>query len=247
MRGWKGGRPAPHPKFSTQPWPGRQATEWEKVRGGVEGGGKSLRRKGWWDSFPPTQLEPGKGRIGTGQKAKEGKGASAGPSGDPGASAPDSSGGGVLGRPRRAGRPGRRPRGGAGSLTCRPPGCLLLPPGHRSAPLQSRSWRPGPGPRAGPAVSLAAPGRLRLLPGGSWGVARPRSPRRAPLPLLRHGPETPSLGGRPGGGSCRQVSSRGWFSALFVCLFWIFFSSLFVFAFWKFLVFLVLFFVFFFW
>lgn len=37
----------PHPKSSTQLWPERQGTHGEKVRGGVEGGGKkSLRREG---------------------------------------------------------------------------------------------------------------------------------------------------------------------------------------------------------
>lgn len=39
--------PTANPKCSAQLWPERQEADWEKVRGGVEGGGKkSLRRKG---------------------------------------------------------------------------------------------------------------------------------------------------------------------------------------------------------
>lgn len=42
-----------------------------------------------------------------------------------------------------------QPRSGAGSLTCRPLGCLLFPPWHRSTSLQSHFWRPSPEPCAG--------------------------------------------------------------------------------------------------
>ncbi|XP_059979223.1 uncharacterized protein LOC132505257 isoform X1 [Lagenorhynchus albirostris] len=50
---------------------------------------------------------------------------------------------------RRTGRPAGQPRSGAVSLTCRPLGCLLFPPWHRSTSLQSHFWRPSPEPRAG--------------------------------------------------------------------------------------------------
>ena len=115
------------------------------------------------------------------------------------------------GRPRRQARgwrpgaPGRAAPRGAGSLTCRPLGCLLLPPGHRSSSLQSHFWRPSPEPpRAGARclarLSGSPPPPARWLP-GRHSASVPLSPQ-----LLHRGPQTPLSGWRASlGRPCRLV------------------------------------------
>ena len=112
-----------------------------------------------------------------------------------GADAPERQARGVASRGARArswrpGPPGRAAPRGAGSLTCRPLGCLLLPPWHRSSSLQSHFWRPSPEPpRAGARclarLSGSPPPPARWLP-GRHSASVPLS-----LQLLHRGPETP--------------------------------------------------------
>lgn len=61
MRGWKECLPISHPNSSTQLWPEKQETDWEKVRGGVEE--KKFKEGRFGGTATPTQtMEPGKGR-----------------------------------------------------------------------------------------------------------------------------------------------------------------------------------------
>ena len=143
-----------------------------------------------------------------------------------GADAPERQARGVASRGARArswrpGPPGRRagpPRAEPGLLPAARLGacCFLL--GIALVRSSPTSGAPAPSRRArGPAVSLASPGLLRLLPGGSQGVTRPLSP--CPCNSSTGGRRPPSLRGRQDTGGC-----AGWFevevgSALFVCLF----------------------------
>lgn len=213
MRGWKECLPIPHPKSSTQLWPEKQETDWEKVRGGVEE--KKFKEGRFGGTATPTQTtEPGKGRIWEIGEDERGWGYQQGGEGPPRATPPKAWGGGgawgTRGKggwrgARRTGQLAGQPRSGAGSLTCRPLGCLLFPPWHRSTSLQSRFWRPSPEPRAG-ARGLARlsgsppPPARRLL--GRLSASVPLTiPPATPPPRARD----PPLRMADTGGLCRLV------------------------------------------
>lgn len=157
---------------------------------------------------PPTGAWKEEGWGGWRRRARTGL--LAGPRGAPGADAPERQARGVAPRGARArswrpGPPGRAAARGAGSLTCRPLGCLLLPSWHRSSSLQSHFWRPSPEPpRAGARclarLSGSPPPPARWLP-GRHSASVPLSPQ-----LLHRGPETPLSGWRARRGRpCRLV------------------------------------------
>lgn len=114
-------------------------------------------------------------------------------------------------------QPEGQPRNGAGSLTCRPLGCLLFPPWHRSTSLQSHFWRPSPEPRAG------ARGLARLSgsppPPARWLLGR----LSASVPLTIPPATAPPRAGDPPLWMA-GVAGAGWFEvevgcASSVCLF----------------------------
>lgn len=103
------------------------------------------------------------------------------------------------------GSPAAQPRRDAGSLTCRPLGCLLFPPWHRSTSVLSRCWRPGPEPRAGARglarLSARPPPPARWLLGRLSASVPPTIPPATPPPRAGD----PPLGRADPGGSCRLV------------------------------------------
>lgn len=172
------GRLSPYsaPQTPTRLWPAMKEPDWEKVRGGVEGRGKkSLRRLGLVGWLPPPHRRLERGALGAIGEGERGWGYRRGGSGHP-SDCPEGVRGGVAGYARRGGRArgsarrAARPRSPAATPGLLPAArlgacCFLL----GIALLRSCPAAGGPAPsRArGPAVSLASPRVLRLLPGGS--------------------------------------------------------------------------------
>lgn len=174
----------PHPKSSAQLWPKKQETDWERKLGvGWRVGGKKFKEGRLGGIAPPPNQSLRRGGFRRSEKARE-DGVILRAERDTRAT-PRKAGGLASWAPGPGGQRGalrtERPRGSPEaepSLTCRPLGCLLFPPWHRSTSLQSHFWRPSPsrarGPRSrSPAGSPPPPARWLL---GRLGLCPPDDP-----------------------------------------------------------------------
>lgn len=198
------------PRSATQLWPKRQEADWEKVRGGVDGGGKKVQgENAWWDSFPPTQQEPGKEEDLGDRRRRERMGLSVGQRGAPGANSPESlAGSGVLGHPeaRSAGEE-LGAQGSPGRAASNRRRFSYLPPAWVPVVSSLASLYFAPVPLLAPQPRAARGGPLSLSPLWVSSASCPVAPRASlglcppddpPCNSSTTDQRPPSLGGRHG-------------------------------------------------